>query len=103
TLRTLRPLKLRGGKGVAACNRAGAEAGIEPAFALLRAAMREGIRDRVAAGASLQRVVAHRGRRAQRGCDVARLDEWRLALALQHFGLAIGPHAGGAIGLALHL
>src|SRR5262245_17196885 len=63
--------KLRGGKGVAACDRAGAEAGIEPALALLGGAVREGVRNRVAARPPLQRVIADRRRGAQRGLDVA--------------------------------
>src|SRR5262245_54690469 len=74
--------KLRCGKGVAACNRARAEAGVEPTLALLGGSVREGIRNRIAARASLQRVVSDRGRGAQGRFHVAWFDERRLALAL---------------------
>src|SRR6476659_8036110 len=74
--------KLRGGEGVAACDRTGAEAGIEPALALLGASMRERVRNHVAARASLQRVIADRGGGTQRGLDVARFDECGLPLVL---------------------
>src|SRR5262245_52151839 len=74
--------KLRCSKGIAACDRTGAEASVEPALALLGASVRERVRNHVAARASLQRVVADGGGGAQGGLDVARFDECRLPLAL---------------------
>src|SRR5262249_32778576 len=40
---------------------------------------------------------------AQRGLDVPRVDERRLALTLQVLVLAVGPNAGEAVGLQLDL
>src|SRR5262249_2492617 len=61
----LRPSsKLRGGEGVAACDRARAEAGIEPALALLGAPMGKGIGTHVAPRPPRQRIVTDRGRGA---------------------------------------
>src|SRR6266852_7144272 len=95
--------QLCGGEGIAALHRAGPKAGIEPALALLRAAVGEAVRHDITLRSPLQRVVANRSRRAQRRLDVARLDHRQLALALEMLILAFRPYAGETVGLQLDL
>src|SRR5262249_30420780 len=95
--------QLRRRKGVAARNRAGLEAGVEPALALLGAAVGEAVGYDVALRSPLQRVVADRGGRAQGRLDVSGLDERRLAFVPEHRVLAVRPHPGEAVGLQLDL
>src|SRR5262249_2175018 len=94
-------LQLRRGERVAGADRARLEAGHEPALALRRAAVGEAVRHHVALRPSLQGIVADRRRGLHGGLDVARLDERRLALALQVVVLELRPHAGETIGLHL--
>ena len=93
------------GKGVAAPHLARMEAGIEPALAVLGAAVRKGIGNDIAVALrlALERIVANRGGGAQRRLDVARLDKRWLALAEPILVLLRRPEAGEAIGLQLHL
>src|SRR5258705_9805284 len=93
--------QLCGRERVAGSDRAGPEPGHEPALALLRAAVREAVGHHVALRLALQRVIADRRRRAHGGLDVAGLEEWRLALALQVVVLEPRPHAGETVGLQL--
>src|ERR1700730_6678000 len=95
--------QLGGRESVAALHGAGPKSGIEPALALLRAAMGEAVRHDITLRSPLQGVIADSGRRAQRSLDVARLDERRLALALEIFVLAIRPYARETVGLQLDL
>src|SRR5215208_1981479 len=81
------------GEGVAGRNFALREAGHEPALALLRRAVGEGVRHHAALRTPLQSVVADRGCRLQRGVDVARLEEAVLLFSV------VGPHAGEAVRL----
>src|ERR1700730_15137382 len=78
-----------------------AQAGREPALALLGAAVGERVRDHVAARLALQRVVADRRRGAHRRLDVALLDEGRPAAILLALVLVERPDAGKAVGLQL--
>src|SRR5580700_7005598 len=80
---------------IAARNLAAVEAGLEPAFALFRGAVGEGVGHDVALHLFLQAVVADRGRGLQRLVDVAGFEEVVLALG------AVGPDAGEAVGLQL--
>src|SRR5262249_22192338 len=89
--------QLRRGKCVAVRDFARLQSGIEPALALLRAAMSKTIRHHVALRALLQRVIADRRRGAHRRFYVAGLDKWQFALALEHLVLAVRPHAGKAV------
>src|ERR1043165_1809175 len=82
-------------KGVAGLHGAGLQAGLEPALALLRGAVGEGVRDGVALRLLLQPIVADRRRGLHRRLDVARLDQVPLLVG---FG---GPDAGEAVGLQL--
>ena len=81
------------------------EAGHEPALALLRGAVGEAVGHHVALRLPLQRVVADRGGGAQRGFDVAGLDERRLSLASQRSfsWLAQTPARQSACSSTLHL
>src|SRR5690242_7875072 len=69
------PLQRIRPEGVARLDRSLLIAGHEPAFALLGRPVREGIRHHAAGRLALQRVVADRSRRAQRGVDIALLQE----------------------------
>src|SRR5262249_10178095 len=101
SLLATRSLQLRRLEGVAACDRAAAQAGHEPALALLGRAMGEAVGHHVALRTPLQRVVADRRRRAHGGFDVALFDEGRFALAAQGLVLFTGPDAGETVGLQL--
>src|SRR5262249_19653231 len=94
-------LQLRRGERIARADRAGLEAGHEPALALRRAAVGEAVRHHVALRSSLQGVVADRRRSLHGSLDVARLYERRLALTLQIVVLELRPHAGETVGLQL--
>src|ERR1700675_1214928 len=80
---------------IAARNLAAIEAGLEPALALFRGAVGEGIGHDVALHLFLQAVVADRSRGLQRLVDVARFEELVLLLG------AVGPDPGEAVGLQL--
>src|SRR3984957_3636549 len=80
---------------IAARNLAAVEASQEPALALFRRAVGEGVGHDVALHLFLQPVVADRGGGLQRLVDVARLKEVVLLLG------AVRPHAGEAVGLQL--
>src|SRR5215467_14034713 len=95
--------QLRRRKGVAAGNRARLESGVEPALALLGAAVGKAVGHDVALRSPLQRVVADRGGRAQGRLDVSGLDERGLALVPERRVLAVRPHAGEAVGLQFDL
>ena len=82
-------------ESIAGRERAAFEPGGEPAHALLRRAMREGIGHHPALSLLLQPVISNRCRSLQRRLDVARLDEIPLRLR------TIGPHSREAIGLQL--
>src|SRR5262245_1274827 len=82
-------------KCVAALRRSLLHAGVEPALALLGCAMCEAIRHHPALRAPLQRVVTDRGGGAQRGLDVAGLQQMPALVGL------VRPHACEAIGLQL--
>src|SRR4051794_16018401 len=73
-------------------------AGHEPLLALRRRAVGEGIGHDAAGGLALQRVVANRARRGERGVDIAGLQEVRPLLRL-----AIDPDTGQAVGLQFDL
>src|SRR6185312_13652149 len=89
------PLKLRRGKGITAFHGAGLEAGAEPARALRRRAVGEGIGHDIALRALLQNVVADRRRGLQRRLDIAGLEKFPFLFR------AVGPNPGEAIGLKL--
>src|SRR5580700_4417355 len=80
---------------IAARNLAAVEAGLEPALALFRGAVGEGVGHDVALHLLLQPVVADRGCGLQRLIDIARIEEVAFLLG------AIGPNAGEAVGLQL--
>src|SRR5580700_2310902 len=80
---------------IAARNLAAIEAGLEPALALFRGAVGEGVGHDVALHLFLQPVVADRGRGLQGLVDVAGVEEIVLLLG------AVRPHAGEAVGLQL--
>src|SRR6266576_7361565 len=85
---------------IAALDRALFEPGLEPAHALLRGAVGEGVGDDLAPAAflrSLQCVVADRRRGSQRRLHVAGVEE------LQALLRAVRPYPGEAVGLQLHL
>src|SRR5437867_4780715 len=82
-------------KCIAALRRSLLHAGVEPALALLGRAMCEAVRHHPALRAPLQRVVPDRGGGAQRGLDVARLQQMPALIGL------VRPHAGETIGLQL--
>src|SRR5262249_6007616 len=92
-------LQLRRGERVAGADRAGLEAGREPALALRRAAMGEAVRHHVALRSSLQGIVANRRCGLHGGLDVARHDDGRLDLELQVCILELGSHAGETVGV----
>src|ERR1700733_8557033 len=83
---------------IAGLHRALLIAGHEPLLSLRRGAMREGIRHHPSGRLPLQRVVADRRGRCQRGIDVARFQEARTFLLL-----AVDPDARQAIRLQLDL
>src|SRR5258708_26255751 len=80
---------------IAARNLAAIEAGLEPALALFRRAVGEGVGHDVALHLFLQPVVADRGCGLQSLVDVARVEEVAFFLS------AVGPDAGEAVGLQL--
>src|SRR4029077_18023764 len=79
---------------VAGLHRALLIAGHEPLLALRGRAVGEGVRHHPARRLPLQRVVADRGSRSQRGVDIAGFEEARPLLLL-----AVDPDAGKAIRL----
>src|SRR6476659_7530972 len=94
---------MRGSERVAALNRARTETVVEPALALLSAAVGNAVGHHISLRAPLQGIVADRRRRLQRCFDVSRLDERLLSLPPEILVLAIGPYAGKTIGLQLDL
>src|SRR5262245_43513721 len=80
---------------VAVADVAAFEAGAEPAHALLGRAVRERVRHDAALRLALQRIVADRGRRADRALHVTGLEPAKLLLG------AVGPHTGIAVRLQL--
>src|SRR5437899_1763714 len=98
TMDTARALQRAGAKGVAGLHITWLIAGHEPLFALRSGAVSEAVGHHPARRLALQRVVADRGRRGQRGIDVAGLEEARPLLLL-----AVDPDAGETIGLQLDL
>src|SRR4051812_43116518 len=89
------PLQLLGVERVAACKLARFQAGDEPARALRRGSVREGVGHDVALASPLQTVIADRGRGLHGRLDVAGLDQPPLFLGV------VRPYAGEAIGLQL--
>ena len=95
------PSQLRRGKSITTSHRAGFQAGIEPALALLGGPVRKGIRNDIALRLALERVVADRGRGTQGRLQVPGLYECWLVLAPEIFVLVVRPNAGEAIRLQL--
>src|SRR5437868_7605633 len=84
--------KLRGRReGVASLHGAGFQAGLKPALALLRRAVRKRVRNGVALRLLLQPIVADRRRGFHRGFDIARLDQVPLLVGFRR------PDAGKAV------
>jgi hypothetical protein len=100
-------------EGITACNLPRLQPGHEPARALFRRAMGEGIRDHIALGLPLQPIVADGGRGLHGRLDIAGLDEAPLFLSVvrltpgQAVGLQLDPHleliALGLVHAALQL
>src|SRR4051794_23856179 len=88
-------LELRGREGVAVLDAAALQAAVEPAGALGRSPMGEGVRGDVAAALLLQLVVPHRRSGAQGLVDVAGLQHLVLRL------VAVGPDPRVAVRLQL--
>src|SRR5215471_222585 len=83
------------GERIAGADRALSQSGLEPALALLRAAVRERVRHHIAARLLLQAVVPDRSSRTQCRLDVARLQQLPPLLGL------VGPDASETISLQL--
>src|SRR5690348_3240725 len=80
---------------IAVLRPAGIEAALEPARALRRGAVREGLRHHAPLRLLLQAVIADRSSRIERFFDVSRIE-------LVHQACLVAPYAGIAVGLQLH-
>src|SRR5690606_7492296 len=85
-----------GTKGIALRRVAGFEAAAEPAYALGRGAMCEGVGHHIASSAFLQRIVANGVGGVQAFFDIARFQGAALGVGM------VGPFAGPAVGLQFH-
>src|SRR5215467_7326659 len=83
-------------EGIAGGDRSAVESAPEPLRALRRRPVREGIGRHMPGRHLLQAIVANRGRRSQRGLDVALLEQVPLLRGMR-------PHARKAIRLQFHL
>src|SRR6202521_1671321 len=93
SMRDMADLEPRRREGVAAFHRAALEPVVEPAHALLRGAVGEGVGHDLALAALLQAIIADRRGGLQCGFNVAGLDQIPFLLRL------VGPYAGQAVGL----
>src|SRR5262252_148236 len=95
--------KVRRPERVASRDAAFPIAGVEPALALLRAAVSKAVRHHASGCLALQGVVADRGGRLQRRFDIACFDERRLTLSPEAVVLVFRPYPREAIGLQFDL